>query len=216
MRTYDPEPGASPGSNYVVASAETLAYAVASGQVGDPRSFKRPVRITVPRSLPTDDVLIVRKSKSKGKSEPDASRATVVKTAPPVGWKKPLLLPIASGRTVPGQPSALLLGSLEDVRWAARHAARIAPFVRAIVAPFVPSGLVALFAGLGILSLSADENAIEQLRGQPEVALPSAEQWQGAAVIAQVGDRSISLQLLPIGIEREWTATGTARPALKR
>jgi aconitate hydratase len=45
----------------VVASAETLAYAVASGVVGDPRAFKRPVRVTVPRELPTDDVLLARK-----------------------------------------------------------------------------------------------------------------------------------------------------------
>ena len=46
---------------FVVASAETLAYAVATGEIGDPRGFKRPVRVTVPRVLPTDDVLIVRK-----------------------------------------------------------------------------------------------------------------------------------------------------------
>src|SRR5690606_18523638 len=45
---------------FVVASAETLAYAVATGSVGDPRSFKRPVRVTVPRALPTDDVLVLR------------------------------------------------------------------------------------------------------------------------------------------------------------
>jgi len=44
----------------VVASPETLAYAVATGALGDPRGFKRPVRVSVPRSLPTDDVLIAR------------------------------------------------------------------------------------------------------------------------------------------------------------
>jgi aconitate hydratase len=64
LRTLDPEvadrgnPG---GPRAVVASAETLAYAVASGAVGDPRGFKRPVRVTVPRELPTDDVLLARK-----------------------------------------------------------------------------------------------------------------------------------------------------------
>lgn len=45
----------------LIASPETLAYAVATGEVGDPRGFKRPVRVTLPRELPTDDVLVARK-----------------------------------------------------------------------------------------------------------------------------------------------------------
>jgi aconitate hydratase len=50
-----------PGPRAFVASPETLAYAVATGEVGDPRGFKRPVRVTLPRELPTDDVLVARK-----------------------------------------------------------------------------------------------------------------------------------------------------------
>ncbi len=46
--------------NVVIASQETLTYAVATGKLGDPRGFKRPVRVSVPRSLPTDDVLIIK------------------------------------------------------------------------------------------------------------------------------------------------------------
>jgi aconitate hydratase len=69
LRTFDPEPGTPSDKRFVVCSAETLAYAVASGVVGDPRSFKRPVRVTVPRALPTDDVLEVRKQKGRGKGE---------------------------------------------------------------------------------------------------------------------------------------------------
>jgi len=46
----------------VVASPETLAYAAATGTLGDPRGFKRPVRVSVPRTLPTDDVLVARGS----------------------------------------------------------------------------------------------------------------------------------------------------------
>ena len=60
LRTSDREPLGAEGKRFVIASAETLAYAVATGTIGDPRSFKRPVRVTVPRALPTDDVLIVR------------------------------------------------------------------------------------------------------------------------------------------------------------
>ncbi len=49
MRTCDPEPGAVAQRASIVASAETIAYAVATGEVGDPRAFKRPVRVTIPR-----------------------------------------------------------------------------------------------------------------------------------------------------------------------
>ena len=73
LRTYDAEPG-TPGAGAIVASAETLAYAVATGTVGDPRSFKRPVRVTVPRLLPTEEVLVVRKSRHETKkSDNDAA-----------------------------------------------------------------------------------------------------------------------------------------------
>jgi aconitate hydratase len=42
------------------AGPETLALAVATGEVGDPRAWKRAPRLTTPRTLPTDDVLLVR------------------------------------------------------------------------------------------------------------------------------------------------------------
>ncbi len=48
----------------VIVSAETLAFAAATGEIADPRGFKRPVRVSVPRVLPTDDVLVVRDKKA--------------------------------------------------------------------------------------------------------------------------------------------------------
>jgi len=213
MRTYDPEPGAADSGKFVVASAETLAYAVASGQVGDPRSFKRPVRVTVPRSLPTDDVLIVRKGKGKGKGEGDATRNQSPRAAPLEGWKKPATLSVASARTLPGEPSALLLGSLDDVRWAARHAADLAPTVRAIIASYIPSGTVPIFAGLGIVALSGDDKALQALRGQTSLALPAADKWENAKVTVSAGATKVDLALLPIGAEREWTENATVRGA---
>jgi aconitate hydratase len=57
LQSFDP---VTPTANVLVASQETLTYAVATGKLGDPRGFKRPVRVSVPRSLPTDDVLIVK------------------------------------------------------------------------------------------------------------------------------------------------------------
>src|SRR5262249_19554401 len=87
-RTCDPEPrveGGPPGA--VVASAETLAYAVATGEMGDPRSFKRPVRVTVPRTLPTDDVLLVRERRAgeiaAKDGAPSARGQAKAKSAPP-------------------------------------------------------------------------------------------------------------------------------------
>ncbi len=53
----------------VCASAETLAYAAATGTLADPRAFKRPVRVSVPRSLPTDDVLMVREGTPRTKRQ---------------------------------------------------------------------------------------------------------------------------------------------------
>ncbi len=78
LRTCAPEPRGPGQRGHVVASAETLAYAVATGEVGDPRAFKRPVRVTVPRALPTDDVLVTRKAERAAASrsaEPAAVEA---------------------------------------------------------------------------------------------------------------------------------------------
>ncbi len=73
LRSVDPDAtgngGASQGSRdypALTASAETIAYGVATGVIGDPRSFKRPVRVTLPRTLPTDDVLVARKPERPG------------------------------------------------------------------------------------------------------------------------------------------------------
>lgn len=213
MRTFDPEPGTPPARRFVVASAETLAYAVASGQVGDPRSFKRPVRVTVPRTLPTDDVLILRKGKGKGKLDDSAK---VPPAAPPVpeAWKKATTLTLVPERREPGEPSALLLESLDDVRWAARHAATLAPNLRAVIAPYIPSGTVGVFAGLGILALTADQGALDKLRGQRSLGLPAPEKWDGQETItASAGSSKVDLRWAAVGPERHWTAAGTARSA---
>ncbi len=57
VRTFDADPR---DAGAVRASVEAAAFAVAHGKIGDPRAFKRPTRVTVPRELPTEDVLIVR------------------------------------------------------------------------------------------------------------------------------------------------------------
>ncbi|HSC87008.1 MAG TPA: aconitase family protein, partial [Polyangiaceae bacterium] len=135
LYSADPEFSA-PAARGLVASAETLAYAVAHGVVGDPRLFKRPVRVTLPRDLPTDDVLLSRGAeqrggaKGKGRVDKKAGR----EGGPPNGeqfgarmapasWNGDARLALLRSRARPSQPSALLTERSEDVQWLAEHAA---------------------------------------------------------------------------------------------
>jgi aconitate hydratase len=212
LRTFDPEPGLDSTPKFVVASAETLAYAVATGVVGDPRSFKRPVRITVPRTLPTDDVLIVRKGKGKQK-EADAAKSPALEVTPVHGWKASMQLPLVSKRGTPREPSALVLDSLDDVRWLVRRAPELSAMVRAVIATHIPSGAVPILAGLGILALSASPDAIAKLKTETSVRFPDLREWNGdSSMKTSAGSTEVDLVWLAVGAEREWTATGTARP----
>jgi aconitate hydratase len=211
MRAFDVEPAAPHLERAIVASAETIAFAVATGSVGDPRSFKRPVRVTVPRTLPTDDVLIVRKPKSKGK-EGETAKLAPLEAPRAHGFAQAITLNVTSARKVPAQPSALVLESLDDVRWVARRAPELAENVRAVIAPFIPTALVSLLAGLGILALRADTEALKKLKSQPQLGIPEPASWDGQATIsAQAGGLAVDLGVLAVGAERDWTRAGTAR-----
>jgi aconitate hydratase len=213
MRAFDAEPSAPHLERAVVASAETIAFAVATGAVGDPRSFKRPVRVTVPRTLPTDDVLIVRKAKGKGK-EPEGGKVPPPEAPRSHGFSSAATLAVSGVRGAPSQPSALVLESLDDVRWVARRAAELSENVRAIIAPFIPTALVPLLSGLGILALRAEGETLKKLKALTTLQLPEPESWDGKAVIsAQAGSQTVDLSLLAVGVEREWTRAGTARSA---
>lgn len=251
MRTADPEPRvvepappkesaakdgatkdgtARPSSpRFVVASAETLAYAVATGTVGDPRSFKRPVRVTVPRALPTDDVLVLR-DKEKGDKKGDAAGARKPPAAPEVvRWKDGATLDLVEGAPAvprgaaigvpPGAPRtapppgerALLLSTLDEVRLVAERALDRAG-VRAIIAPFVPRGYVSLLASEGIASFAADPREIEAARGQRSITFPPLARW-GTEVAATAGKAKLDLTWLASPVERAWTHAGSSRPA---
>ncbi len=212
LRTFDPEPGAPSDRRFVVASAETIAYAVASGQLGDPRSFKRPVRVTVPRTLPTDDVLILRKGKGKAKGELEGNKALPARLPKPEGWAKSATLAVVDARTAPSEPSAMVLASLDSVRWAARHAAALGENLRAVVAEYIPSGLVPLFAGLGILTLTTDEDSLGKIGGEKTLGLPAADTWNGHEPLsASAGKQDVPLRWRAVEAERDWTVAGSAR-----
>jgi aconitate hydratase len=220
LRTADPGPRIAGAPSFVAASAETLAYAVATGAVGDPRSFKRPVRVTVPRALPTDDVLILRDKKG-------SDQAAVKKPpAPPAAtpWKGPLTLDVLEGvprangqgaaaETTREDPAgvALVLSTLDEVRAAAERAIDLGS-VRAVVAPFVPSTAVSALASEGIATFRVSPDHLGSIKGQKSVALPAPAQW-GDTVAATFGEEKVEVDWLATGLERSWTHAGTARDA---
>jgi aconitate hydratase len=232
VRTSDPEPRGPGVAPFVVASAETVAYAVATGAIGDPRSFKRPVRVTVPRALPTDDVLILRDK--KGEQSASKKAPTLPST---LAWKAPASLDLVEGvlpRTTTvgaskpstnasppaptgddGEPRALalLLSTLDEVRAATERPNDLAG-VRAVIAPFIPSGIVATLAADGIAAFSADTDAHSALKGQKSISLPAGTQW-GDSVAATTSRGRVDLGFLAVGAERGWVVAGTARTAPK-
>jgi aconitate hydratase len=212
IRTFDGEPGRAGESGFIVASAETLAYSVASGAIGDPRSFKRPVRITVPRLLPTEDVLVVRKQRSKSK------RAESDSTPPAPGaekrgkvWPSELPLGVVTARTPPTQPCACVAGNLQDLEWFAGRASSFVPALRVVVAPFVPSGWITLFSACGVLSLEADEGQMSTLQKASHLTLTPPERWQEHVPVT-VDGQTLELRWGATPEERRWAVSGTPLP----
>ncbi len=210
IRTFDPNPGLAKEKRHIVASAETLAYAVANGQIGDPRSFKRPVRVTIPRTLPTDDVLVIRKSKAKGKGDAAPPEPTPMPKPPaPQPWDSELSLEVISERNSAEEPSALVLENLDDVRWAARAATAMSPHLRAVIAPHIPTSMVPLFSGLGVVVLIGDADTVQTLRKQKCLTVASPKSPTGPTLAVSAGSVKYELNWLALGAERDWTVAGT-------
>ena len=220
MRTCDPEPHGPGVRGAVVASAETLAFAVATGEVGDPRAFKRPVRVTVPRALPTDDVLVARKAErgEGGAKKGEPARAVLRREAPEVfpAWKAAQTLDLLDGASLgPHLKSngrsgvAAVCATLDEVRDLAARAQEIAPAVRAVLAPFIPSGLVSLLSAAGIVALRIDASAAKKLEGQKTIALPAPSHWtEGESTTVSAGAAKVPVTWLALGAERAWATGG--------
>ncbi len=222
-RTCDPEPRTEGRPSFVVVSAETLAYAVASGEIGDPRLFKRPVRVTVPRALPTDDVLVVRARRA---GEGALRKASLPLAEPIAAWKGAETLEIveagfeedggakggASGANGKGH-LAVVCATLDEVRRLASRAVEVAPTVRAVLAPFIPSGLVAVFSGVGIAAIQLDAATARGIRAHKSLVLPAPALWaEREATTVQLGGAKVPMTWLALGAERAWASAGTARP----
>lgn len=236
LRNADPEPHTDGRPSFMVASAEALAYAVAHGVVGDPRAFKRPARVTVPRVLPTEDVLVVRrKAQKKG---PAAVPFRPVDLPPPLLWKAALTLDVV--HTVPngaadhgageaaakrplGQPHpgpkqpvmafAVVVDELDAVRSVSEQIiAEAPPVVRAVIAPYIPSQLVSALASEGVASFQASPEDCATLGRIKKLALPKATSW-GDNTAATAGKSKIELRWLAIDVEQKWIHAGSSTKA---
>ncbi len=218
VRTSDTEPGR--GAGTIVASAETLAYAVASGEVGDPRAFKRPVRITVPRTLPTDDVLVVREKRSTALAARKSVEATAYSPFQAGSFEVVDAGAFMASSPAPSSACVVLCATLADVRALARIAEERPGSLRAVVALHLPADLVARFAGAGVLALRGDPGQAGW--GEPErpasiqLDLPPLSDWPELTPLSlALGAAQIELTWLAVGEERRWTREGTARTRTK-
>jgi aconitate hydratase len=226
MQTCDTEPRRGDSRAPLVASAETLAFAVATGEIGDPRSFKRPVRVTVPRALPTDDVLVARKVDRAGvrpagprrgeRPEPARALARAEGLGAFPAWKAAQTLELvdraafAQGDANGHTGVAVVCATLDEVRDLAGRATEIAQSVRAVLAPYIPSSLVGLLSAVGIAALRLDAAAAKALKGQKTIVLPPPSQWsERQATTITVGAAKLPLTWLALGAERAW-ATGAS------
>jgi aconitate hydratase len=219
LRTCDPEPHATPGRSSLVASAETLAYSVATGEVGDPRAFKRPVRVTVPRALPTDDVLVARKAERSELAQPPRISRQEAQASRILPWRTPQTLELVDGRQLSDHASrpaggggvnghvgvAAVCSTLDEVRDLSARAEEISPGVRAVIASYIPSGLVALLSAAGIAAIRVEAPAIKALRDHRTIALPAPSLWlERQAIAVNVGATKLHLTWLALGAERAW------------
>ncbi len=203
----------------IIASPETLAFAIAHGEVGDPRGFKRPVRVTVPRNLPTDDILLSRGAETrggaKGKGRLD-KRATEAGSLPPSSdsfapppvvqeWSGPVVLQVCASEALLQGPSAVFARTLEDLRRLVENAAT-RPELRAVVAAHIPTSTVSILSGLGILALRVDESTLQTIASAKELTIPQQDSWSQSTLPIAVDDKTTPMHWLAIGAERNWAA----------
>ena len=214
LRTYDPEPTLSGGNQFLVSSAETLAYAVASGEIGDPRSFKRPVRITVPRALPTDDVLIMRKAPEEEAPWESTPPSSLERPNWDVQTTLTLLKHPAALLEISLDPAsqALLAKDIATTRWVIRNALKFKTPLAAIIAPHMPIGSLHILSGLGIVALTAEPSVIDQLAEAESIQVPALASFdrenQQVSVVAN--DSKLELRWLALIAERQWLVGGGA------
>jgi aconitate hydratase len=95
------------------------------------------------------------------------------------------------------------------VRDLAARAPDIAGTVRAVLATFIPSGLVSLLSAAGIAALRVDASTAKKLEGQKTIALPAPSQWaERETTTVSAGATKLPVTWLALGAERTWATGG--------
>jgi aconitate hydratase len=180
------------------------------------------VRVTVPRALPTDDVLLVRERRpADGSGKKDPAAAALVPSAPWKGAQRlEIVGPAAALAHAPTYEAnghtglAVVCARLDEVQELAVRASVDATAVRAVLAPFIPSHLVGVFSGVGIAAIQLDGAGLKCLESEKTLALPAPSAFpENAAAQVAVGGGGVKVPLtwLALGAERTWAGNGAAR-----
>lgn len=223
VRTSDVEPCA-PGAGSYVVSAETLAYTVAHSQLGDPRAFKRPVRVQIPRELPTEDQLVVRERRDAPGSTKKPPTVTVPPLVVPFKAAETLLVYEPSNRPAgkpigpephPGEiavgPWAAVCNNVQEVRHVAARSARLVAQakLRAVFATHVPLGLVSQLAGHGVLCFKVDDAGLKALKASKDVQIPAPAALTAKDAAVTAGKAKVAVTWIAVPGERNWVTGGS-------
>lgn len=209
VRTFEMEPKIAGAAGHIVASAETVAAVVATGEITDPRSFKRPVRVTVPRVLPTDDVLVVRDR--KGTEAAPKKEATEV--VPQASWKAPLTLEVLDAIALdagpPSKPSLVIAHTPDQARAVGTRVLEAkANNVRAVMASPMSSLLASMLSSAGILPLDGEAKSS---KAPKPVQIPAPTSLTDAAFPLAVGAAKVQVTSRATATERQWLSSGGVR-----
>ena len=118
--------------------------------------------------------------------------------------------PMANG----GNRVAVVCATLDEVRDLAARAFEIAPAVGAVLAPYIPSGLVALLSAAGIAAIASTPRRRRGSKGNGRSRCPRPRQWaERAATTMAVGPAKLPLTWLALGAERAWATGGPTETA---
>ncbi len=208
-------------SSGLVVSAETAAYSLFHGHLGDPRGFKRPVRVSIPRHFPTDDALLLRGGEVRGgakgkgrmkKSEGDSdsippSSSSFAEVLTRGAWDGKVKLNVTRQKEHTNGPCAWIASDLEDVRWVTENAPN-QPELRVLLASHIPSGTVSVLSALGILALRVDEETLASLAEGSALELLQAINHKEPSLPLKLDGRALDAEWLAVGEERAWAARG--------
>jgi hypothetical protein len=124
-------------------------------------------------------------------------------------WRAPAELLLVGDRDVPADACAFMAESELDLDWLVENAAG-RPGLRAVIAPHIPSSVVAALSDLGVLVLRADPENWKALSQTRAVGVPAPSAWQNGDILLTTSDASIRVEWLARGRERGAMAQGRA------